>query len=290
MLTPVDIQQKKFHMGLGYEKKDVNDFFAEVLKSYEELYRSNAELKEEVASLNDTLVHYKSKEEAMEKTMLLAEKNSEDKKSKASKEAKSIELEAKNKAKVIVGDAEKRLASIKDEIALLESKYASYKSEFATMLKRHFQFLEENDFDVDSKIDERFAGVVSAAPAPAEAGSGNAFGTFDGDPQMRDESSLGGMSHGAVSKENINSTSAVYTSNLGAGENFVDPFDPNKKDDTRFNPFADPDKPQKRPKVNTNFNLSSEPGKNRVRTNNSNKAQNNEKKTEKKEVPQIKVP
>lgn len=26
MLTPVDIQQKKFHVGLGYDKKDVNTF------------------------------------------------------------------------------------------------------------------------------------------------------------------------------------------------------------------------------------------------------------------------
>ena len=30
MLTPVDIQQKKFHVGLGYDKKDVNTFFDSV--------------------------------------------------------------------------------------------------------------------------------------------------------------------------------------------------------------------------------------------------------------------
>ena len=46
MLTPVDIQQKKFKAGLGYSKDDVTRFFEEVSKSYEELYRSNAELKE----------------------------------------------------------------------------------------------------------------------------------------------------------------------------------------------------------------------------------------------------
>ena len=47
MLTPVDIQQKKFHVGLGYDKKDVNTFFDSVSESYESLYRSNAELKRE---------------------------------------------------------------------------------------------------------------------------------------------------------------------------------------------------------------------------------------------------
>ena len=47
MLTPVDIQEKTFHSGLGYDKKDVNTFFEEVTKSFAELYRSNAELKEQ---------------------------------------------------------------------------------------------------------------------------------------------------------------------------------------------------------------------------------------------------
>ena len=48
MLTPVDLQQKKFQHGMGYTKKDVDSFFDIVILSYTELYKSNAELTNQV--------------------------------------------------------------------------------------------------------------------------------------------------------------------------------------------------------------------------------------------------
>lgn len=241
MLTPVDIQQKKFHIGLGYDKKDVNTFFEEVAESYEKLYRSNAELKERVITLTDGLQNYKSKESALEKSLMRAEKDSEDTKSRANREAKNIELEAKNKAKAIIGNAEERLAAIKEEMALLETQYTAYKSNFCTLMKRQFEFLKETDFDVDSYIDEKALGVLIGASGSVAANSSGEqnFGSFDGDPQMRDESMLGGLNS---NNDNVNSTSAVYTSHLNANENFVDPFNPNKENG-RYNPY-DGSKPE----------------------------------------------
>ncbi len=239
MLTPVDIQQKKFHVGLGYDKKDVNTFFEEVVKSYEQLYRSNADLKDQVATLNDTLQHYKSKEATLEKSIMLAEKDSEDTKSRANKEAKTIELEAKNKAKLLLQDAEKRLEDIKTEVAVLETQYAAYKTNFCNLMKKQFEFLKEEDFDADSYIDEKALGIlIGATPAGAASAGGGSFGSFNGDPQMRDESSLGGMASG--NRDDLTSTSAVYTANLSEGENFVDPFNPNKSNG-RYNPFDNGD-------------------------------------------------
>ena len=242
MLTPMDIQQKKFHVGLGYDKKDVGAFFAEVAKDFEQLFRSNAELTERVSILSDQLQNYKSKEAALDKSLMLAEKDSEDKKAKASREAKNIELDAKNKAKAIVSDAENRLNEIKDEIEVLKSTYAAYKSNFATLLKKQFEFLGETDFDVDSYIDERAWSVI-AGGASQESPDDGSFGTFSGDPQMRDPS-LGGLGSGISSFQSgggfdnpTTSTSAVYTSALSANENFVDPFNPTK-DNNRYNPFS----------------------------------------------------
>lgn len=238
MLTPVDIQQKRFHVGLGYDKKDVNAFFEEVSKSYEELYRSNADLKDRVITLTEGLQNYKSKEAALEKSLMLAEKDSEDTKSRANKEAKSIKSEAKAQAQSILQDAETRLEEIKAEIALLETQYAVYKSNFCNLMKRQFEFLKEEDFDFDSYIDEKSLGVL-AGGAIASSSSNNASSfAYTGDPQMRDESTLGGMSNGGMgSREELNSTSAVYTSNLGANDNFVDPFNPTNKGNGRYNPY-----------------------------------------------------
>ena len=249
MLTPVDIQQKKFSIGIGYDKKDVNTFFESVAESYEQLYRSNAELKEKVETLTDGLQHYKSKEAALEKSLMLAEKDSEDTKSRANKEAKNIELEAKNKAKIILNDAEERLEQLKLEIAELETRYAAYKSNFATMLKKQAEFLGEVDFDVDAQIDERAFALIAGSMPQQSAPAGD-FGSFDGDPQMRDESTLGGMaSSGGMMNGggDMNSTSAVYTSMLSANENFVDPFNPNKEENGRYNPY-DGRQPEKKKK------------------------------------------
>ncbi|MGN0436751.1 MAG: DivIVA domain-containing protein [Wujia sp.] len=257
MLTPVDIQQKKFHMGLGYEKKDVNTFLEEVTADYEQMFRSNAELKEQVATLTDELQHYKTKEASLEKSKLLAEKDSEDKKSKASKAAKNIELEAKNKAKLILADAEKKLTKLENQISVLETQYAAYKSNFALLIKQQFEHLQVNDFDVDAMIDEKSLALLGAG---VKAGSGNSsFGTYGGDPQMRDESTLGGMqggSGGFGSGGDMNSDSSVYTSNLGANDNFVDPFNPDKKENGRYNPYADPNEVKKE-KTKSNFKVTS---------------------------------
>ena len=255
MLTPMDIKQKNFHVGLGYDKKDVTGFFNEVQRDYAKLYKSNAELKEQVGVLSDKLQLYQSKEAELEKSLLLAEKDSEEKKSKATNEAKNIEIEARNKAKNILGDAEERLEQIKIEMEELKTAYAAYKSNFVSMMKKQFEFMEETDFDPKSYIDDRafalLAGGAVAAGAAAQpsAADNSAFGTFDGDPQMRDPNmGLGGggpnSSFGNVADKN--STSAVYTSGLAAGENFVDPFNPSKQNG-RYNPF-DGTAPKKRDK------------------------------------------
>ena len=77
MLTPVDLQQKKFSHGMGYAKKDVDAFFDKVVLSYTELYKSNADLTNQVKTLTDSLVHYRTTESKLQKSLMLAEKNAE---------------------------------------------------------------------------------------------------------------------------------------------------------------------------------------------------------------------
>lgn len=240
MLTPVDIQQKKFHVGLGYDKKDVNTFFDSVSENYESLYRSNAELKEKVSILNDTLQNYRSKESHLEKSLKRAEKNTEETITNAAKEAKGIIRDAKIQANNIVSDAEKRLQQLEDEIAVMEARYTTYKSNFAMLLKKQFDFLGELDFDPDSIIDDRAFTLLGGSDNPSNgAPVSEGFGAYTGDPQMRDESTLGGF-NGGYGSIDTTSTSAVYTQSLSAGENFVDPFKPQEQKD--YNPFNAKDK------------------------------------------------
>ncbi|MDD6332231.1 MAG: DivIVA domain-containing protein, partial [Clostridium sp.] len=73
MITPVEIQSKAFKSGIGYDKKDVDSFINEILESYEELYRSNVEMKDKINMLNEGLQHYKNIEASLQKALVLAE-------------------------------------------------------------------------------------------------------------------------------------------------------------------------------------------------------------------------
>ena len=227
---------------MGYDKKDVNTFFDSVSESYESLYRSNAELKEKVSILNDTLQNYRSKESHLEKSLKRAEKDTEETITNAAKEAKGIIRDAKIQASNIVSDAEKRLEKLEDEIAVMEARYTAYKSNFAMLLKQQFEFLGKQDFDPDSIIDDRAFTLLGGSEKQNNSASvSDGFGAYTGDPQMRDESTLGGF-NGGYGSGDTTSTSAVYTQSLSAGENFVDPFKPQDQDQKDYNPFNAKDK------------------------------------------------
>ena len=229
MLTPVDIQQKKFKTGLGYNKDDVNSFFHEVSISYEELYRSNAELKERVITMEDSLQHYKSTEDNLKKSLLLAEKNSEESKTNAAREARNIEAEARSRANEIVKDAHEQLAEMETRMKELEIRYAEYKQRFTDLVGMQLSYLKENDFDPSAQVVDRRAGNSSQRGG----GSGRFdIGGMDSGMSSGMGSSMGGgmgsgglgtaASVGTSREQRRSSASNVYGSVLG-GEG-IDPF------------------------------------------------------------------
>ncbi len=203
MLTPVDLQQKKFKIGLGYDKNDVQSFFEEVSQSYVELYRANADLKDQLITLTDTVQHYKAQEDNLQKSLLLAEKNSEESKSNAEKAARTIEMEARNRANEIVREAKEELEVLKTEMAKLQSSYAEYKTKFAALLRKTMEELKRNDFDPTAKV-----------TSTAESESSRVM-------MMDDFQGLGGGT-GSSRDERRSNSSNVYGSTLG-GEG-INPF------------------------------------------------------------------
>ena len=155
MLTPVDIQQKRFKPGLGFDKKDVTAFFEEVARSYGELYKSNAELKERVITLTDQVQHYKIKEDDLNKTLLRAEKNSQESVTNAEKKANAIEMEAKVRGNEIVKEAIQEKDFLEEEINRLQTEYTQYKSDLNHLVHEMQKFLQENDFDPESEARSR---------------------------------------------------------------------------------------------------------------------------------------
>ena len=193
MLTPVDLQQKKFQHGMGYTKKDVDSFFDIVVMSYTELYKSNAELTNQVKTLTDSLVHYRTTESKLQKSLMLAEKNAEEATKNANDKAKIIENDAKIKANNIVHQAREELDRIEDSIEGIKQQYRDYTMAFKNLMDSHLQFLATNpineelgvDFDEIMK-DAKYFNGNAAVYTPGSSGSENAgsgsFASFGGDP------------------------------------------------------------------------------------------------------------
>jgi cell division initiation protein len=206
--------------------------------SYTELYKSNADLTNQVKTLTDSLVHYRTTESKLQQSIMLAEKNAEESAKNASDKAKIIENDAKIKANSIVHEAREELERIEDSIDGIKQQYRDYAMAFKNLMDAHLNFLATNPINEELGVDfdeilKDAAKMQSGAYAGASKGdsSSGGFSAFSGDPQGREESTLGGgggsamgdSTLGGAGSGNVASDSSVYTKNLGGGS-FVDPF------------------------------------------------------------------
>ena len=222
MLTPVDLQQKKFTHGMGYARKDVDAFFDIVVLSYTELYKSNADLTNQVKTLTDSLVHYRTTESKLQKSLMLAEKNAEESTKNATDKARLIENDAKIKANNIVQEAREELERIEGSIDGIKQQYKDYVCAFKALMEAHMNF--------DDVLSEGSSNA-SYSQSTQSAAMNSFMNSYDGDPQGREESTLGSGGGSAMGDStlggagggSVTSDSSVYTKNLG-GKSFVNPF------------------------------------------------------------------
>lgn len=133
MITPVDIQNKEFSRKMsGYDRIAVDEFMVDIAEDYEKLYRENIELKDKLASSNDSLRRYIAMEEAMQNTLMFAQNTADDVKKSATEKADLMIKEAELKAKELVAQAkadvlaqERKLEEIKSEIQIYKTKFDS---------------------------------------------------------------------------------------------------------------------------------------------------------------------
>lgn len=148
MLTPIELQAKVFKTGIGYDKKDVEAFIREVIKSYEHLYKENMELNEKLAVLSEGMQYYKNLEKTLQKTLVVAQKTAQDTENTAKNNALMIEKEAKAKARELVYDAKKELDRIQIETTNLIQQYEKYKAQYKQLATTQLEYLSSGVFEL----------------------------------------------------------------------------------------------------------------------------------------------
>ena len=145
MITPLDIENKKFskQMVNGYSVDEIDDFLDQLTLDYEKMYKENIESRNKIEELNKSLEHYKSIENTLQGTLLMAQTTAEEVKNVARQQAEQILNEAQASAKEAVGALDNEIAMKKKELEDIQKQFDIYKAKMESLLISQLELLKE---------------------------------------------------------------------------------------------------------------------------------------------------
>lgn len=145
MLTPLDIENKRFSKGLkGYNVDEVDDFLDQLTEDYEKLYRENSELRNKMEESLKDLEHYKNVEQTLQNTLVMAQSTAEDIKSNAQNRADQIIRDAQSEAKRATESITKEEFEIRKRTEELKRQFGVYKAKMEALLISQLELLKDN--------------------------------------------------------------------------------------------------------------------------------------------------
>ncbi len=148
--SPNDLQNIAFKKKvMGYSEDAVNDVLDKVIEDYSAYIRENIELKDRMAILNEGIQHYKTIEESLQNTLLIAQQTGEDIKKNAYEKADIIQKDAELKAQRVINDANQEVVKIKFEYEDLKKRLHIFKSRSETLLISQLEVLKQMFEDYD---------------------------------------------------------------------------------------------------------------------------------------------
>ena len=134
----------KFHYEAnGYNRSEVNAFIERVISETEGIINKCQEQKDEIKDLKDKLESYKLLEDSINKSIVNAEKTSDNIKRLAREEANVIVSDAKNNASRIVNDALIRSERIEQQADVLERNIKIFKRKLKIIVEQQLAVVEE---------------------------------------------------------------------------------------------------------------------------------------------------
>ncbi len=145
MITPLDIENKKFskQMVNGYSVEEVDDFLDEISEDYSKNYKEVTELKAKVEELNNSLIQYKSIEETLQSTLVMAQSTAEDVKNVAKQQADQIINDAKSNAQKEVDNLDQQIILKQKELDDIKKQFDIYKAKMESLLISQLELLKD---------------------------------------------------------------------------------------------------------------------------------------------------
>ena len=145
MLTPLEIENKKFskQMVNGYSVDEIDEFLDIVTEDYEKMYKENTEAREKVEYLNDELAHYRTIENTLQSTLVMAQSTAEEVKNVARQQAEQIIKDAQISAREEVSMLEQEIMVKKKELEDVQKQFDVYKAKMESLLISQLEMLKE---------------------------------------------------------------------------------------------------------------------------------------------------
>lgn len=144
MLTPIDIQKQEFDVKFrGYNADEVDNFLDLVGSDYEKLYKENIELKQQLKTLSKEIENYRTMENSLKESIVLAQSAADDVKKNASEKAANIIEVANSEAKDILKGVELQLAEKKQELENVRMQIGKYQANIKGICSGILEFLEK---------------------------------------------------------------------------------------------------------------------------------------------------
>ncbi len=145
MITPLDIENKKFskQMMNGYSVEEVDDFLDDLTEDYTKNYKEVTELRKKVEELMRNIEHYKTIEETLQSTLLMAQSTAEDVKKVAQQQAEQIVNDAKGVAQRKISDLDNEIMAKQKELEDVKKQFDLYKAKMESLLISQLELLKD---------------------------------------------------------------------------------------------------------------------------------------------------
>lgn len=150
-VTPLDIRRKEFKRSMrGYSDEEVDIFLDEVADEFERLFQENMEMQDRIHLLEEQIAGHVQIRDALEKTLISAQLQSDEIRANARKEGELILRDAELKARHVVNDSYGETQRVQQALIQLKHLEEDFRFKFRSLLEGHLNLLTEAPITVRS--------------------------------------------------------------------------------------------------------------------------------------------
>lgn len=142
-LTAMDIENQAFRSSFrGYDRGEVDLFLRSVAEEVERLNLEHGEMLEEVGRLRKGVEELRSREETLQKTLVSAQRMTDEMKQRAGKESELLVQEARLRAERLLKDAQDRLVRLEMDVNRSKLERETFERRLRGVLEQHLALLD----------------------------------------------------------------------------------------------------------------------------------------------------